>query len=345
VDLAYDAVRDPSGEFRWMEVPRAPTGVGAFGAKKVYVPSNTIIGCDFLITVPVMKVHMNCGLTGCLKNYVGTAPRIVYARPGAFSNMKLHLDYSVDNRFDPFIVDLAAFHPPDYCVMDAIRGLQYSEHRTDRPDQEMRSNMILAGEDPVATDALAATMIGFLPTDIEYLHMAASRGMGTFDLRNVNVVGEEPDRLRRGWAKPRSWYGRCNREWAITQDPALDRKAWTKFSSPMDTLRLTQWQPRASDGASYKAAVRVIPEGNRKGYLWVGVTGHVTAELNGQKVLEEENVTRYRVGQFQAPVELKAGENLLVFDVKPVTDRADLSALLVGPKNDGDSIEGIRWTA
>ncbi len=74
----------PSGEFRWMDVPRSPNGVGAFGEKKVYVPANTIINCDFLITVPVMKVHMGCGITACLKNYVGTAPRIVYAPAGSF---------------------------------------------------------------------------------------------------------------------------------------------------------------------------------------------------------------------------------------------------------------------
>jgi uncharacterized protein (DUF362 family) len=67
VDLAYDAVRDPSGEFRWMDVPRSPNGVGAFGEKKVYVPANAIINCDFLITVPVMKVHNQCGMTGCFK--------------------------------------------------------------------------------------------------------------------------------------------------------------------------------------------------------------------------------------------------------------------------------------
>ena len=55
VDLAYDPVRDQSGQFRWMDVPRSPNGVGAFGEKKVYVPANTIINCDFLITVPDRK--------------------------------------------------------------------------------------------------------------------------------------------------------------------------------------------------------------------------------------------------------------------------------------------------
>lgn len=344
VDLAYDPVRDESGQFRWMDVPRSPNGVGAFGAKKVYVPANTIINCDFLITVPVMKVHAMCGVTGCLKNYVGTGPRIVYTTKGSFSNGGLHSNHSLEGRIDSFITDLAAFHPPDYCVVDGIRGLQHAEHRIERPDQEVRSNMILAGEDPVATDAMVANVLGYQPEDIEYLHMASQRQMGTMDLGSVEAVGDEPDRVRRKWGKPRDWHGRCNRQWLLTQDATADLKAWARFSSPVDTLHFAQWQRPSSESTVYKSAVRVVADGNRKAFLWVGARGRVTAFLNGEKVMEEEGTTRYRPGQFQAPVALRSGENLLMFELKPLADQADLSALLVGPQNDGDTVDGIRYT-
>ena len=344
VDLAYDPVRDEAGQFKWMDVPRSANGVGAFGEKKVYVPANTIVNCDFLVTVPVMKVHLMCGLTACLKNYVGTAPRVVFAGKGNFSNNDLHNKHALEGRIDSFITDLAAFHPPDYCVVDGIRGLQHSEHRIDRPDQEVRSNLILAGEDPVATDSLAANLIGMQAADIEYLHMASQRGMGTLDLRGVDVIGDEPDRLRRPWGKPANWFGRGNRQWLLTQDASADIKAWERFTSPTDTLHFARWRPPSSGATVYKSAVRVVADGTRKAYLWVGARGQVTAYLNGAKVMEEEGMTRYRMGQFQAPVELRSGENLLVFELKPIADQADLSALLVGPKNDGDTVEGIRWT-
>ncbi|MGA2268896.1 MAG: DUF362 domain-containing protein [Bryobacteraceae bacterium] len=342
VDLAYDAVRDPSGEFRWMDVPRSPNGVGAFGEKKVYVPANTVLNCDFLITVPVMKVHMQCGITACLKNYVGTAPRIVYAPKGIFSNGDLHRNHSLEGRIDSFITDLAAFHPPDYCVVDAIRGLQYSEHWANLPDQIVRSNMILAGEDPVATDALVATVMGYHPADIEFLHMASQRQMGSMEIGDV--AGDDPARVRRRWFKPRNWYGRCNRQWLLTQDASADIKTWARFIAPTDTLHFTRWQPPSSDAAVYKAAVRVMAEGNRKAFLWVGAHGRLTAFLNGEKVMEEQAVTRYRIGQFQKPVELRSGENLLVFELKPVSEQVDLSVLLAGPENDGGKVDGIRWS-
>ena len=90
--------------------------------------------------------------------------------------------------------------------------------------------------------------------------------------------------------------------------------------------------------------MRVVAEGTRKAFLWVGARGRVTAFLNGERVMQEEGTTRYRVGQFQNAVELRSGENLLVFELKPLVDQADLSALLTGPRNDGDTVEGIRWT-
>lgn len=340
VDLAYDTVRDPAGKFRRMPVPLARNGTGAFGARSEYFVSNTILNCDFLITVPVMKVHLECGLTCCLKNYVGTAPREAYGVPGLFNNSTLHRQYSVGGRIDPFIADLAAFHPPDYCVIDGIRGLQSMEHSNDRPDQMLRSNMVMAGEDPVAMDALAATLIGFQPHDIDYLHLASRREMGTMDLGRVDVLGDDPDRLKRPWEKPRGWNGRCNREWLVTTDPATPVGAWKPHTSAVDTLDLTKI---AGPAARYGAAAAVRADGHRKGYFWVGANGRFTAVLNGETVLGEEALTRHRIGQYQAAVELRPGENRLVFQVEPLDGRAQLSALLVGPRNDGDSMEGIRW--
>jgi hypothetical protein len=196
----------------------------------------------------------------------------------------------------------------------------------------------------VAIDVLLAKILGFQPFDIEYLHMASQRQMGSMDLGSVQVIGDEPDRFIRHWGKPKNWYGRGNRVWLVTQDPKADIKAWARFTSPTDGLHFPQWQAPSSNETTYRSAVRVVADGSSKAFLWVGARGRVTASLNGQKVMEEEGTTRYRVGQFQQPVELRSGENLLMFELKPLSGQADLSALLVGPRNDGDTVEGIRWT-
>ena len=346
VDLSYDALRDASGQYKRIPVPKAANGAGAFSERQEYFVTNTITSCDFLISVPVMKVHNLCGITACLKNYVGTAPREAYAGPGSFSNGILHKEHSVDGRIDPFIADLAAFHPPDYNVVDAIRGLQATEHNNGRADQMIRSNLIIAGEDTVAMDALAARLMGFNVRDIDFLHMAAARGLGQMDLSKVDMAGDDPLRMERRWQRPNRWYGRANREWLLTGDNTQPTASWKRHSSKTDTLLFGKILPEASSAEpAYGAAVKIRAEGHVKAFLWVGMRGKLTAVLNGEQVMAEENVTRYRVGQFQKPVELKPGENQLMLRLQAPPDRAQLSVLLVDQRNEGDSAQGITWHA
>ncbi|HYM06367.1 MAG TPA: DUF362 domain-containing protein [Terriglobales bacterium] len=346
IDLSYDAVRDASGALRRIEVPRTARWVGGFGARTDYFVTNTIRNCDYLVSVPVMKVHEQCGITACLKNYVGTAPREAYAGPGGFWNARLHDEHSLEGRIDSFITDLASFHPPDFSVVDGIRGLQYSEHDNGRPDQMLRNNLVLASRDPVAADALVAQLLGFNPWDIEFLHMAEQRDMGCMNLEKANVIGDDPARLAGHWGKPKGWYGRANREWLVTGDPNASMASWSRCTTPTDTLHFARVvRETLRPQTSYGAAVRVMAAGHRNAYLWVGAHGRVVAQLNGETVMTEESLTHSRIGQFQKPVELRSGENLLVFRVEPVRDPARLSVLLVGPRNDGDTVEGIRWTA
>jgi hypothetical protein len=60
--------------------------------------------------------------------------------------------------------------------------------------------------------------------------------------------------------------------------------------------------------------------------------------------MQEESVTRFRVGQFQQAVELRPGENQLMIRMEAVGERTpQVAALLVGQANNGDSLEGIEW--
>jgi uncharacterized protein (DUF362 family) len=341
VDLSYDYVRDASGKGVRLPVP-VLNGVGSFSNTKEYFVTNAIRNCDFLISVPVAKVHENCGITACFKNYVGTAPRALYGDEQRFWNVHLHGDHSVDTRIDPFIADLAAFHPPDYNVVDVIRGLQTTEHNNNQPDQMIRTNAILAGEDTVSVDAAVATLLGFKPSDIDYLHMGAARGLGSFDMNRIEIVGDELDRLANTWAKPRTWYARANREWLVDRNAEANLAAWKKHQSFGDTL----YAEKALGGPvpAFAAAAKVRSDGNRKGYLWLGLTGKATVILNGQQILQEESITRYRVGQVQKEIELRPGENQFVIRLESAADRPiQMGAVLIGPRNNGDSLDGVRW--
>jgi uncharacterized protein (DUF362 family) len=343
VNLNLDALRDTAGAYRYIEVKRSESGIGAFGARSSYCITNTIQNCDFLINVPVMKVHADCGVTACLKNYVGTAPREVYAPSWRYSNRILHDEYSVEDRIDGWVVDLGSFHPADYSVVDGVRGLQYTNHNNRKPDQMVRSNLVLAGEDAVAIDSVVTKIMGFNPWDFEYLHLAAQRDIGTMDSGRIEVIGDDPGRATRRWAKNTVWHGRCNREWLVTGNPSAPTRSWKRVTIPTDTLHLAKVAGEAAPGTAYAAAMRVRADGTRKGFLWLGVHGRLSAVVNGNKVLEEESTAACHVGQYKVPIELKPGDNRLEFQVRGLQEAPQVSALLVGAGNDGDTIEGIRY--
>jgi len=343
VDLSYDVIKDPSGAPARIEVPKR-NGVTSFSRVPNYFVTNAICKCDFLISIPVAKVHDQCGITACFKNYVGTAPRMAYCDTGRFWNVKLHGEHSVDFRIDPFIADLAAFHPPDYNVVDCIRGLQYTEHNNRRPDQMVRTNAVLAGEDTVSVDAAVARILGFRPEDIDFLHMGAARGLGSFNFRDFEVVGDELDRVCASWAKPRQWYARANRLWRIGRSAETPVAAWKPHTSFGDILYPDQ--ALGERAPVYYAQAKIRAEGARKGYLWMGISGKAAVTLNGVKILEEESTTRFRVGQFQKEIELRPGENELRLQLEPLEDRLPQAAVvLVGPENNGDGLDGAVWTA
>jgi uncharacterized protein (DUF362 family) len=346
VDFDYDASRDAAGKPRFIEAPKTARGIGSSANRTDYCVSKTIRNCDFLINLPVMKVHSDSvGITACIKNYVGTAPREVYAPEWRFSNRILHDTYSVEGRVDPWVVDLVSFHPPDYNVVDGIRGLQYSNHNNNKPDQMLRNNVVLAGEDPLAVDSTVAEVMGYTPSDLEFLHLAAAREIGTMDPATIEVSGDDPVRVMRRWGKSSSWHGRCNREWRVTGAISSPMAAWQRYTAPTDTLHPAKAAGGPTADDSYGAAFRVNAEGNRKAFLWAGIQGRCTVELNGQRLTAMENQAAIRIGQFKVPVELRPGGNLFNFRIEAMAAPPQLAVLLVGPRNDGDSVEGIRYSA
>jgi len=50
-------------------------------------------------------------------------------------------------------------------------------------------NIILAGNDQVAIDAVASKIMGFDPLNIDYIKMAHDRGLGTGDVDQIDIVG------------------------------------------------------------------------------------------------------------------------------------------------------------
>jgi uncharacterized protein (DUF362 family) len=52
-------------------------------------------------------------------------------------------------------------------------------------------NLVLAGGDQVAIDAVAAKLMGFDPLSIKYIRLAHEKGLGCGDPREIELVGDD----------------------------------------------------------------------------------------------------------------------------------------------------------
>jgi hypothetical protein len=79
-------------------------------------------------------------------------------------------------------------HPGIFTVMDGTICGDGAGPRTMIPREK---NVLLAGADSVAIDAVAAKIMGFDPLEIPYIRMCHERELGIGDLEKIEVAGED----------------------------------------------------------------------------------------------------------------------------------------------------------
>jgi len=130
-----------------------------------------------IISVPKLKLHRMTDVTLSIKNMMGTvAPK-----------------GSMHTSLNEKIADLASTIKPNIAVVDGIIASQ--GHETSGNPLEM--NLVIAGTDPVAVDAVGAAVMGVPPDSVKHLRLAEEKGIGTCDLRRIKIVGEPIERVRK----------------------------------------------------------------------------------------------------------------------------------------------------
>ena len=130
-----------------------------------------------IISVPKLKLHRMTGVTLSIKNMMGTMT----------PKGSMHRNLSKN------IADLASIAKPSIAVIDGI--IAGEGHETSGNPIEM--NLVIAGRDPVAVDAVGAAVMGVSPETVKHLRYAEQKGLGTCNLNQIEVVGETIERVRR----------------------------------------------------------------------------------------------------------------------------------------------------
>jgi uncharacterized protein (DUF362 family) len=149
----------------------------------------TVLGAEVVISMPKMKTHHWAGVTLSLKNLFGCLPGRVYGWP------KNVLHWA---GIEGCILDIAGAVRPSYAIVDGIVGMEGNGPISGEP---VRAGVLVFGDDPVATDVVAASLMGVDPGSVAYL-VEAGRFLGQAERERIIDAGEDPAAFVRRFAPP-----------------------------------------------------------------------------------------------------------------------------------------------
>jgi uncharacterized protein (DUF362 family) len=182
--------------------------------------------CDVFVSIAKMKEHATAGITLSMKNCFGITPCTIYglgsgidepSRRPSGGRTGMHFGSRQPSRSAPaekdphsprqdtwrvprIVTDLVAARPIHLAIIDGIKTMTGGEGPWVREDlQPAAPGVLLAGLNPVSTDAVAMAVMGFDPQARRgtppfercdsTLEAAEMVGLGTRDLQRIEVAG------------------------------------------------------------------------------------------------------------------------------------------------------------
>ena len=179
-----------------------------------------------VLHLPTLKTHGHTVTTGAIKNSFG----------GLLREDRHHAHKHIHEVLAELLVLQQQLHPAQFSLVDGTVAGDGAGPRTMRP-REM--NVLLAGADPVAVDAVGAALMGFDPLQIRYLQLAHERGLGCANLKSIELLGD-------AWEPARPAF-HASRSLVIFGDQLL-RRGPLRFLEPLLLHGpLFAWAPAASN--------------------------------------------------------------------------------------------------
>ncbi|HUA86555.1 MAG TPA: DUF362 domain-containing protein [Bryobacteraceae bacterium] len=182
--------------------------------------------CDVFVSLAKLKEHATAGVTLSMKNCFGITPATIYGQgagvdepsivptgsrgsivhsgnrepsKSAPSEKDPHSSRDPGYRVPRVVVDLISSRPIHLAVIDGVKSMTGGEGPWIRRCAPCSPGVLVAGLNPVNTDAVSMAVMGFDPlgdrgtppfeTCDSTLHLAEAVGVGTRDLKRIEVVG------------------------------------------------------------------------------------------------------------------------------------------------------------
>jgi uncharacterized protein (DUF362 family) len=170
------------------DVYQVPGGGQMF---RQYLLPTEIMEADALVDVQKMKNHRFMGITLTLKNLFGLIPREPHGRSRQYFHHLVRMPY--------MLADIGRLFNPTLNIIDALTG-QAGMEWGDGEGLGRVIDALVAGDHPVATDAVGAMLMGHDPKadwpeepfrrDRNAILVAANGGYGTVDLDEIDMASE-----------------------------------------------------------------------------------------------------------------------------------------------------------
>jgi uncharacterized protein (DUF362 family) len=157
----------------------------------------TLTEIDMLCSVPMMKTHMLGQVTLGMKNLIGLYPGTVYGT--VRHNVHDKGENVESSAVAGIVVDMVRANKLGLVVVDASMAM---EGNGPENGTLVKMDLIIAGTNPLATDMVAAYIMGFSPVEIPTFLWANQAGMQPQRLTQIEVRGESMESVRRKFVRP-----------------------------------------------------------------------------------------------------------------------------------------------
>lgn len=290
-----------------------------------YAMPATILDCDVLISVPAMKTHLHSGTSLVLKNYIGLTPpaldRVsITGRRERNSQVRNFKKPVHEGDIYRGIVDVFSYHPADYSVVEGFWG---TEGNGPQWGDDTQHNVVIVGGDPVAVEAVASTVMGYNPEDLEVLQLAAMKRLGEIDLSRIRIVGTPISTVQRLYRMGTgrsglSYAGRGIRSWLVA--PAIDvgqrpvAEDWIRIDSEARYVNLAYYLGSDAPDAIW-AYTELACDQAVTTEAWFGADGLSVLYANGKQLADLTPADGHRLAEARTPLCLPPGRSGLLVRV------------------------------
>lgn len=147
-----------------------------------------VLDADYFINIPAMKTHTMTMVTLSIKNLQG-----LLDEKGRY--------FSHRDDLDQHMVDISKIRKPDLVILDGLIGMEGMGAGEGGSPVEM--GIIMAGDDPVAVDAIASMCMGVdNPLVVGTTRIAAHDGLGIANPFLIEVIGNTVSEVRKKFQLP-----------------------------------------------------------------------------------------------------------------------------------------------